>query len=89
MGNLGPLPIPPNTDQLHCVPAWATGANSGCLPSPSVCAGIMVPGEEELDVVLQLLLTPWARDLTPPPPPPPPVYILQITLPISKGGCMD
>lgn len=45
------------------------GPNSGCLPSPSVCAGSMVPGEEELDVVRQLLLTPWARDLTPPPPP--------------------
>lgn len=28
------------------------GPNSGCLPSASVCARSMVPGEEELGVVL-------------------------------------
>ena len=32
--------------------------NSGYLPSPSVCTGSTVPEEKELDVALQLLLTP-------------------------------
>lgn len=36
VGSLGPRPIPPNTGQLHSVPAWATEAKLW-LPPQSQC----------------------------------------------------
>lgn len=57
MGNLGPLPIPPNTNQLHRVPAWTVGAQFWLLPQSQYLCREHSAREEELGVVLQLLFT--------------------------------
>lgn len=72
VGRLGPRPIPPNTDQLHCVPACASGTKLW-LPPQSQCLfrehGARGRGAGCGSAATVYSLVPlWARDLTLPPP---------------------
>lgn len=67
MGSLGPLPVPPNTDQLHHAPARATGAK--LWPPPQwqcLCRKCGAEGRGAgcgPAATVHSLLWPWARDL--------------------------